>query len=267
MKEAKIKLDNDDLSGAIEEVLNVVRSNPTDVRARTFLFELSCFDGNWDRAQKQLDVIGQQDVNAMIGSQILKQNVAAEQDRLRVFDEGMIPECLMPPPIYVEDLLLAMTHLREGRLEEARKHLDKAEEARPAFSCVVDGVESEDFRDYNDFTSCVFEAIVKDSYAWIPFEQVSRVKFFEPKSLRDLFWIHAEVEMINGTVGEMFLPAVYANSFKSDDGAVKLGRVTDWVDAGGDVFVGEGGRLYSAGGEMKSMISIRELEFRHPEGE
>ena len=172
MNEAKVKLDAGDLDGAIQLTLETVKSNPTDVAARTFLFELSCYSGNWDRAAKQLDVIGQQDVNAMIGAQMYKENFAAENDRIKVFDEGMIPECLLPPPKYVEYLLIAGTHLREGRPSEAREMLDKAEDERPAFPCKVDGVEYKDFRDFNDLTMCVFEAIVKGSYTWIPFEQV-----------------------------------------------------------------------------------------------
>ena len=103
MNEAKTQLDAGNLNGAIEAALNTVKSNPTDVAARTFLFELSCFAGDWERAEKQLDVIGHQDVNAMIGSQIFKQNFHAERDRLRLFSDGLMPECLMTPPNYVDD--------------------------------------------------------------------------------------------------------------------------------------------------------------------
>ena len=98
MNEAKAKLDSGDLDGAVQLALEAVKSKPADVTARTFLFELSCFSGDWERAGKQLDVIGQQDMNAMIGAQIYKQNFAAENDRISAFEEGMIPECLMPPP-------------------------------------------------------------------------------------------------------------------------------------------------------------------------
>ncbi|MDH3531141.1 MAG: hypothetical protein OEQ28_16400, partial [Acidobacteriota bacterium] len=159
--DAKARLDAGDLEGAVQLALEAVKSKPTDVPARTFLFELSCFSGDWERAAKQLDVIGTQDVNAMIGAQIYKQNLAGEADRIRVFDEGMIPECLMPPPKYVERLLVAGTHLREGRAAEARQVLDKAHEERPAFRCKVNGEQVGDFVDYNDLTMCIFEAIVK----------------------------------------------------------------------------------------------------------
>lgn len=263
MKEAKVKLDGGNLDEAIEIALNSVKSSPTDVSARTFLFELSCFSGNWDRADKQLDVIGQQDVNAMIGAQIYKQNLQAERDRLRHSEEGLMPECLMPPPKYVEKLLIANNHLREDRSAEARQVLDEIEDERPAFSGKINGEEFNDFRDYNDLTSCLFETIIKGSYSWIPFEQVQKIKFSESKSLRDRFWIQAEVEMINGTKGEMFFPALYANSWKSENDQIRLGKATDWRDTGDDIFVGEGLRVFQYDGGYIPISDLKTIEFNH----
>ena len=58
MNDAKLQLDAGNLSAAVDSALKLVKTNPTDATARTFLFELSCFAGDWDRAEKQLDVIG-----------------------------------------------------------------------------------------------------------------------------------------------------------------------------------------------------------------
>lgn len=263
VNDAKVMLDAGNLTGAIEIALNSVKSNPTDETARTFLFELSCFAGNWDRAEKQLEVIGHQDVNAMIGAQIYKQNISAERDRLRHFEDGMLPECVLPTPKYIDKLLIASNHIRENRLAEARKLLDEAEIERPAFSGKLNGEDFTDFRDYNDLTSCLFEAIIKGSYSWIPFEQVVRMKFAPAKTLRDRYWIQAEFEMINGTTGEMFLPALYVNSWKNDDDQIRLGKVTDWRDIGNDIFAGEGTRMFQFDGGYKLISEIELLEFNH----
>lgn len=263
VSEAKIMLDGGNLNGAIEQTLSAVKSNPTDATARTFLFELSCFAGNWDRAEKQLEVIGHQDVNAMIGAQIYKQNISAERDRLRHFADGLMPECAMTPPKYVEKLLIVNNHIRENRFSEARQMLDEIEEERPAFSGKINGEEFNDFRDYNDLTSCVLEAIIKGSYTWLPFEQVKRLKFGEKKHLRDYYWIQAEFEMINGTNGELFLPALYANSWKSEDDQIRLGRTGDWHDIGEDIYVGEGLRTFQFDGGYKPISEIETLEFNH----
>ncbi len=265
MNEAKTQLDAGNLSGAVEAALNVVKKSPTDVTARTFLFELSCFSGDWERAEKQLDVIGHQDNNAMIGSLIFRQNFHAERSRLKLFSDSQKPEFLMPPPDYVIGLLTANNRLREGNAKEARELLDQIENERPAFACKINGVEAEDFRDYNDLTSCVFEVIVKDTYIWLPMEQVEKIEFIAPKSLRDLFWIQAKVETVNGTNGEMFFPSLYANSFKSENDQVRLGRMTDWKDLGEDVYIGEGMRMFWSEGKDKPILELNEIEFTHTE--
>jgi len=261
MNEAKTQLDAGNLNGAVEAALASVKASPTDARARTFLFELACFSGDWERAEKQLDVIGHQDIDAMIGSQIFRQNLNAERNRLLLFSDSRKPEFVTTPPAYVEDLLAANNRIREGNLSEAREILDKIEEERPAFAGKVNGEEVSDFRDYNDLTCCVFEAIVKDSYTWLPFEQVSKIEFFQPKSLRDLFWIQAKVDMKNGTGGEMFIPALYANSWKSDNDRVRLGRMTDWRDAGEEIYIGEGMRMFWIDGQDRPILEIQTVEF------
>lgn len=261
MNEAKTQLDAGNLIGASEAALNAVKARPTDAAARTFLFELACFTGDWERAEKQLDVIGHQDVKATIGSHIYRQNLQAERKRLKFFADGEKPEFITSPPDYVVGLLMANNRLREGNLEQARELLDQVEEQRPAFACKINGEEAADFRDFNDLTSCVFEVIVKDTYVWLPFEQVERIEFVAPKSLRDLFWIQAKVETTNGTNGEMFFPALYANSFKSASDEVRLGRVTDWKDAGSEIYAGEGMRLFQFGDGHKSISELNEIEF------
>ncbi|MBC7900172.1 MAG: hypothetical protein H7070_08980 [Saprospiraceae bacterium] len=263
MNDAKLHLDAGRLNAAVESALNLVKTNPTNGTARTFLFELSAFSGDWERAEKQLDVIGHQDVNSMIGSKIYQQNFKAERDRIKFFSEGLRPETAMVPPPYVAGLFRANDLIREGKTFEARAMLDDVEEERPAFSCKVNGEAFSDFRDYNDSTMCVFELIVKDAYVWLPFEQVQKIEFQERKSLRDVFWPQAEVEMTNGTSGEMFFPSLYANSWKHDDDQVRLGRTVDWRDIGDDIYVGEGTKLFTMDGRDTSILDIKTIEFNH----
>jgi type VI secretion system protein ImpE len=263
MNDAKTQLDAGNLKGAMESALNLVKANPTNQSARTFLFELSCFSGDWERAERQLEVVGHQDTNAMIGAMIYRQNFKAERDRANFFANGLKPEFLQSPPAYVEDLLAANNRLREGNVTEARQILDATEETRPAFACKVNGEDFTDFRDYNDSTMCIFEAILKDQYIWLPIEQIEMIEFFKPKSLRDLYWIQAKVGLTNGTNGEMFIPALYSDSWKSDNDQIRLGRMTDWRDAGEELFIGEGMKLFWMDGKEKSILDIETIEFNH----
>jgi type VI secretion system protein ImpE len=262
MNEAKTLLESGNLTGAIESALTLVKANPTDASARIFLFELSAFAGDWERAKRQLDVIGHQDTTAMIGSKIYEQCVLAEGKRADVFSKGAKPEFLATPPDYIYGLLTANNRVIEGNLTEAREILDKVEAERPAFACKINGHEAEDFRDYNDLTSVILEVIIKDSYCWVPFEQIEKITFTEPKSLRDHFWRQATMETDNGTNGDVFIPALYNNSWRSGDDKIRLGKLTDWRDIGEDIYIGEGTKLFAVGGgEHKTILDLQTIEF------
>jgi len=263
MNDAKLQLDKGDLRASIESAINLVKTNPTDEAARIFLFELSCFAGDWERAERQLEVIGHQDVNAMIGSKIYQGNFEAERLRMKYFSDGQKPEFMSSKPAYLDTLMAANNRLREENPAEARQLLDQVEEERPAFKVSINGEGFSDFRDYNDLTMCVFEVLLRGSYLWLPFEQVQKIDLTKPKTLRDLYWIQANVEMVNGTNGEMFLPALYSGSWKSTNDQVRLGRMTDWQDAGSETYVGEGMRMFWMDGRDKSILDIETIEFMH----
>ncbi|MGD9562200.1 MAG: type VI secretion system accessory protein TagJ [Pyrinomonadaceae bacterium] len=265
MNDAKMHLDKGNLSAAVEAALALVKSNPTVYAARSFLFELSLFSGDWDRADRQLDVIGHQDANAAIASLIYRQNLSAERDRIKFFTEGLRPETPETPADHLNDLFAANDLIREGKTAEARESLDKVEEDRPAFPVKINGEGFSDFRDYNDSTMCAFEAIVKDSYVWLPFESVKSIRFLERKSLRDIYWPQAEFELTNGTNGELFLPSLYVNTWKNADDQVRLGRTVDWRDAGDDIFIGEGTRIFWMDGKDKPILDLQTIEFEHGE--
>ncbi|HEX9961010.1 MAG TPA: type VI secretion system accessory protein TagJ [Pyrinomonadaceae bacterium] len=261
MNEAKALLDAGNLGGAIEAAISAVKSKPTDIQARTFLFELSLFSGDWDRANRQLEAIGHQSVEAMIGSKIYQQCIEAERKRAKFFSESLKPEFLSTPPDYVYGLLTANNRLREGNAAEAREILDTVEEQRPAFACRINGEAKQDFRDYNDLTSSILEVIIKDSYVWVPFEEIVKIEFTKPQSLRDLFWLQATLETLNGTNGEVFIPSLYVDSWKHASDQTRLGRMTDWRDAGSELYIGEGQKIFWIDGEDRPILELAKVEF------
>ena len=70
MATAKELFDQGQLGAAIDAVTAEVKSNPTDLQRRTFLFELLCFAGQWDRAEKQIDVLAQQSLESAVSVQV-----------------------------------------------------------------------------------------------------------------------------------------------------------------------------------------------------
>ncbi|HEX8196313.1 MAG TPA: type VI secretion system accessory protein TagJ [Pyrinomonadaceae bacterium] len=264
MEEAKVRLHANDLNGAIQAAISHVKQKPTDTSARTFLFELLIFAGEFDRAEKQLDALGQQDANALLGTLIYRQCLDAERQRQKVFRGETMPHILGETPQYVHGLLDSIRLVNDGKLAEAREKLDEAETERVVHPGKLNGErEFQDFRDYNDLTASVLEVFLKGGYVWLPISNISRLEIQKPKHLRDLCWAQASLETKDGGAnGEVILPALYANSFQNEDETIRLGRSTDWIDAGEEIYVGAGTRLFWIDGENLPIFEIETIEFQ-----
>lgn len=107
------------------------------------------------------------------------------------------------------------------------------------------------------------EVFAAGQYTWIPFAQIASVTAEAPKRVRDLLWIPARVrtaESFRGVeLGEVLLPALAPLSCRDTDGAVRLGRVTEWVAMNG-VEAPIGQKLLLVNGEELPILELRELE-------
>jgi len=261
MRNPEELLADGDLRAAIQELTSQVKANLADVRARTFLFELLLFTGEWDKAERHLEVIGQQSVKSEVGVEVYRNNIQAERDRARLLSDGLQPHFLSEPPAYIDLHLEALCRIREGSLREARELLDRAEEDRPALMGKHNDTPFLDFRDCNDLLGPVLELMVGNQYTWLPMERITRVEIGTPKHLRDVIWAPARIETKEGSVGEVFIPALYAGSSKHSDDRVKLGRMTDWAEIGEGVYAGAGQRLFLVDDQDKAMLEARSIEF------
>ena len=184
----------------------------------------------------------------------------------RQFDaraDALAAHFIAQPPAYVHLHLDGINRLREGNLRQARETLDRAEEERPAFKGTLNGQPFADFRDYNDLVGPVLELIVQGQYTWMPLEQIKRLEIEAPKNMRDLRWMPARIETTDGTTGEVYIPALYEGSHNHLNDQVKLGRMTDWADAGEGVYLASGLRLFLVDGDDKALLEVRELDFDH----
>lgn len=266
MTEATELLAAGKLLEATEKLLGEVKANPSDASSRTFLFELSCFAGDWDRAERQLDVIGHQSAQAELGVSVYRANMKAEKERARVFSDGAEPHFLNEPPAYVDLYLAAINAMRQGQLSQAHAALEQAEEDRPAIAGRHDGISFQDFRDCDDFVAGVLELIVKDQYVWLAFEQIKRLEVVPPRQLRDLLWASVRIEALDGTVGDVYVPSLYAGTSTHPDDQVRLGRITDWKQLGDDLVRSYGLRLFAVDGNENSLFETGAVEF-NPQGE
>src|SRR6476661_5735485 len=87
------------LDSAIETLGAELRNAPADATRRTFLFELLSFAGQYDRAEKQLDVLARDGTDAELA--VLPYRAALQADRIRehMFTSGDFPTGDVPTPV------------------------------------------------------------------------------------------------------------------------------------------------------------------------
>lgn len=258
---AKELLEAGRLSAAIEQLNDDVRSHPTEVRQRTFLFELLCFAGEYQRAARQLDVIEHQDATAEIGVQAYRHILTAEEARNALFSQGRQPRFLFSPPPYVYPHLEAVNQLRQAQPAAAKALLEQAVSTHPRLSGHLDGQAFDDFCDSDAILGPFLEVFVQSDYVWLPLEQIKQLTIPLPTHLRDLLWTPARLEAHSGPVGDVFLPVLYPESCRHDDDRIKLGRLTDWLDGGDGLARGIGQHLFLVGEDGQALLEMRELVF------
>lgn len=254
------------LAPAIDQLSQALRARPDDSRARTSLFELLLFTGDWTRAERQLEALEHQAASALgqIGTRFHRTLLDAERTRAKLFSDGLRPRFLLEPPASVLLHLDAVNRLREGRPEEARGLLHRAEQERPAHAGTARGKPFDDLRDADDLLAPVLEVFAAGTYAWIPWEQVQYLEINAPRSLRDLVWAPARLASFDGQLGEVHLPNLYPGTASADDDELRLGSRTDWNDTGSGIVRGVGAKLLLVGEDARSLFELGNLKLTPP---
>lgn len=250
-----------ELTAAISQVISEVKARPTDTSARTFLFELLCCAGEFDRAEKQLDVVATQSVQTELGVLAYRNCLKAERERRLLWSQGTQPHFLMEPPAYIDLHLEAISAVRAGNLSEARALLDQAEDQRPALPGDCDGVAFYDWRDVDDFVAPVLEAVVKDQYVWIPYEQIRSIEIGKPEHLRDLLYTPARIETTDNTHGQFFILSLYAGTSEATNDFVRLARRTEAQAYNDELARSAGARELMVGDEDKLIYEVQSVAF------
>ncbi len=223
------------LSEAIDALNEVLRQDPTDLRSRLFLFELLCFSGGYERARKQLSAAITADPEAAVATVWYQEALRAEEQRQDMFKTGELP--------------------------------DEGDSPGPV-SGTLNGDPFEDLRDADPRIGPRLEVIVGGRYTWLPLEHVASLTMEPPAKLRDLFWAPGELqagEALGGYGGDALFPALTPLAWQHPDEAVRLGRVTEWIelDSGEERPVGQ--KMLLVDGEDFPLLEVRELIINTPD--
>jgi type VI secretion system protein ImpE len=214
------------LKEAIQALGAILRDNPADAKSRTFLFELLCFTGEYDRAEKHLNVLAGDNGQAEMGAVLYLSAIHAARERESMFE----------------------------------KHTYPTEEVPPSLKGTLNGQPFESVEDTDPRLGARLELFAAGAYLWIPFVHIESIEMEAPKRLRDTLWAPAIVRtgpsFKGQELGQVLLPVISPQSCKNPDGNIALGRSTEWIDS-----VPVGLKMLDVDGEEFSFLEIRNLEF------
>jgi type VI secretion system protein ImpE len=247
------------LQEAIDAQLKAVKAAAADHGKRIFLFELLVFSGDLERARKQIELVdyGELEVDAAVLG--YRKLLDAELTRRKLFAEGTAPRFFGEAPEHVHWRLDALTCMREGRTTDAQARLEKAEETAAAVKGQLNDKPFDSLRDYDGVLGTVLEVLARDTYYWVPLEQIASMTMNAPRFPRDLIWIPATLEVKSGEAGQVFIPALYIGSHAAADDQLKLGRATDWKGDDSGPIGGVGAKLFRAGEVDVPLLEWRKL--------
>ena len=229
------------LGAAVQALSAELRDNPADVRRRTFLFELLCFAGEYDRAEKHLDVLAQQGADAATGALMYRGALNGERMRHDLFARRAYPST------------------------------EASGSEEPALSGILNGKPFESLEDADPRIGPRLEIFAAGQYMWLPLAHIASIEVPPPKRLRDLLWMPALVRTgpaFKGTdLGEVLVPAISPFSFRHADDTVKLARSTVWEEQENGDVVPFGQKSLLVDGEDFAFLEIRSLEITAPEAE
>src|ERR1019366_9216031 len=220
------------LNEAVQASNAEVRNHPEDSKRRIFLFELLCFSGEYDRAEKQLDILGSDDINKEMGALLYRSALHAEKTRQDLFEKKEYP-----------------------------KPVGDAAATGGAVSGTLNGKPFQSIADADPRIGPRLEVFAGGNYLWMNFEHLASIDMDKPRRLRDLLWTPARLRggpaLKDTELGEILLPALTPFAWRDSDDAIRLGRMTAWVEGDSGEAGPVGQKLLLVDGEEVPLIEIR----------
>jgi len=246
------------LTDAIQAQLQAVKSDPANESKRWFLFDLLAFNGDTERAIRQITALQPSTPEDLGTWQAYRQLLDAEVARRKLFSDGQHPQFFGEAPPSIALRIQAIDHLRGGRTAEAAKLLDQANREFPLLEGTLNGKEFKGLRNADDVLGGVLEVFARGQYFWVPLEHIKKLTLGAPESTRDLLWMRARLELAEAT-GDVYVPTTYPNSHLAGDENLRLGRGSDWIQHPQGPTVGVGQHVFLVGDSEPSITEWREL--------
>jgi type VI secretion system protein ImpE len=249
----------------LELLKQEVRKAPRDPRLRTFLFQMFCVSGEWDRALTQLTTASELDPLALPMLQAYQSAIRCEILREKVFRGERSPTVLGDPGEWVPLLMEATKKLAQGLGGEAASLRDAAFDAAPDITGKINDTKFAWIADADPRLGPVLEVFVNGNYMWVPFARLASVACEVPVDLRDQVWMPANFTWSNGGTAVGFIPTRYPGSHGAGDDALALSRRTDWNDLSDDWSLPLGQRMFVTDTGETALMDLRKLTIVSPD--
>lgn len=258
---------NGQLNEAVQAATEAVRNNPTDIGARSTLCEMLCFSGDLERADKQLEAATQIDTDSAVGVSLMRHLIRSETCRREVFEQGRLPEFLTQPTAAQQLRLRALVSLIDGDHATAAAHITEAIELEPETTGECNGKAFVGMRDLDDLLGPNIEIFTATGqYYWLTAEQIISLEFSPIEHVTDMLWRAATIITVGDVSGRVHVPALYHNSHASTDENIRIGRATDWIQAGENApTLGQGQRDWLFEEEAIAITQVKEITFNKQE--
>jgi len=264
MADALSLLKEGDLDAALAQAKGAVRDQPGDPEARARLFQVFCLNGEWDRAEAQLEaLLTSSSVQAPIWKQF-QMLMRLERQRREAHETATAPAIVGDPQDWMAGFAKSFELHQSGDVAAGAALRETALAEAPAAPGVCDGVEFEWLMDGDARYGPMLEAFLptEGDYCWVPFSSLTSLRIEKPSQLNHFVWAPAHFTWSDGRVLHGFVPTRYFGSERSGNRSHALARGTDWSDAGSDVFVGLGQRVLLSADDDFPLLEIREARFR-----
>ena len=252
------------LAEVVQETEQNIRSAPGEPSLRWLLFQLLCLQGDWVRGLKQLQLYAQMQENFEQQAQVYRGLIGCELFRYECFAGKRLPTSLLPEPVWVKQMLEAITLNQQG--DEARA--DRLREAALNVAGESSGVNATGtaftwISDSDSWLGPIVELVTGGMYAWVPFSQIKEIASEPPKNLLDLLWKPARLKMMDESEHRVFLMARYCGSEAGED-ALKLCRETAWHEYGKTSVRAQGQKTWQTDRGDMGLLDIISCSFNAP---
>jgi type VI secretion system protein ImpE len=256
---ARDKLREGNVQQALDLLKQDVRKAPRDARLRTFLFQMFCITGEWDRALTQLTVALELDPETKPMAETYRSAIRCEVLREKIFRGERTPTVFGDPGEWVPLLIEANRLLAAGQTHEAAKLRDAAFDLAPPAEAVVNGTACEWVADADPRLGPVLEAVVEGKYLWIPFHRIKWLNVDPPVDLRDQVWMPAKFTWTNDGEAVGLIPTRYPNSASSPNAAIQLARSTEWSEIDPEWSLPLGQRVLVTDLDEVALMEVRKI--------